>query len=135
MKLQDRFPYDPTLLGLEGLYEPLGTDSFLIDSKCVMVADQIVSTGDTYFLIERDENKKVGATFVKLLDAFYYNDMVYLLVVDTVSDVVRLLNHTLDNGLTTCKWKIVDTFSVEQIMDKKYNRKIEPNASNQIEFI
>lgn len=101
MRLQDRFKYDPTLLGLEGLYEPLGIDSFLIDSECVMVADQIISTGDTYFLIERDRNKKVGATTVKLLDAFNYIDMVYLLVVDTVIGVVRLLNHALDNGLTS----------------------------------
>ena len=122
MRLQDRFKYDPTLLGLEGLYEPLIPDSFLIDSKCILVADQILTTGDTYFLIERDWSMKLGATFVKFLDAFYYLDMVYLLVVDIVSGVVRLLNHTLDNGLTICKWKLVDTFSIEMMMDKKYNR-------------
>jgi hypothetical protein len=135
MKLQDRFTYDPTLLGLEGLYEPLGPDSFLIDSKNIMVADQIVTTGDTYFLIERDELKKVGATFVKLLDCFYYLDMVYLLVVETDSGVVRLLNHTLENGLAICKWKLVDTFSVEMMLDKKYGRDSGTQASNQIEFI
>ena len=135
MRLQDRFNYDPTLLGLDGLYEPLSPDSFLVDSKCIMVADQIITTGDTYFLVERDENKKVDVTFVKLLDCFYYLDMVYLLVVDTVSGVVRLLNHTLENGLTICKWKLVDTFSVEMMMDKKYGRNNEPNASNRIQFI
>jgi hypothetical protein len=122
MRLQDRFKYDPDLEGLEGIYESFGTDSFLIDSECVLVADQIITTGDTFFLIERDWSKKLGVTFVKLLDCFYYVDKFYLLVVDTVSDEVKLLNHTLLNGITTCTWKIVDTFSIEMMMDKKYNR-------------
>ena len=64
-----------------------------------MVADQIITTGDTYFLIEKDTNKNLSATFVKLLDCFYYQDMVYLFLIDTVSNEVKLLNHTLENGL------------------------------------
>ena len=135
MKLQDRFKYDPTLVGLEGKYEAVGDDGFLIVSKCIMVADQIITTGQTYFLVERDEQKNPSATFVKLVDCFYFQDMVYLLVVDAVSGVVRLLNHTLENGLTICKWKLVDTFSVEQMLDKKYGSNREPNASNQIPII
>ena len=69
MRLQDRFKYDPTLLRLEGIYEPLGIDSFLIDSICIMVADQIISTGDTYFLVERDDKQPLTfhAPWVPLL--------------------------------------------------------------------
>ena len=33
MKLQDRFPYDETLHGLEGKYQSIGDDSFLIWKK------------------------------------------------------------------------------------------------------
>ena len=123
MKLQDRFPYDDTLLGLEGKYQPIGDDGFLINSNCIMVKDHVVKTGSTYFFFEDNERKAVRATAVKLVDAFYYLDMVYLLLIDVFCGQVRLLNHTLDNGLTLCKWKLVDTNSVETLMDAKEKKR------------
>ena len=84
-----------------------------------MVKQHIVKAGSTYFFFEHDDKKNVSATAVKLIDCFYYLDMIYILIVDVFSGQVRLLNHTLDNGLTLCKWKLVDTNSVETLMDAK----------------
>ena len=129
MKLQDLFPYDRTLLSLEGLYEPIGDDGFLIDSNCIWVRDQMVNKGDTYFLFSFDEQKNTTGTAVYLVDCFYHMDMFYLLVEDVFNHEVRLLNHTLDNGLTFCKWRLVDSYSVEKMMEEKYNNNSENMAS------
>ncbi len=119
MKLQDIFPYDGSLLSLEGKYQPLGDDGFLINSNCIWVKGHVVITGQTYFLFERIESKKTKGTAVKLIDCFYHHDMIYILVADLFSGQVMLKNHTLDNGQTTCKWKLVDTNSVETMLDAK----------------
>ena len=75
MKIQSRFPYDSTLLGLEGKFQPLGDDGFLINSNCIIVKDHIVITGQTYFLFERSESKKTKGTAVKLVDCFYHHHL------------------------------------------------------------
>ena len=119
MKLQDRFPIDDTLLALDGKYQPIGDDGFLINSKCIMVKQHIVSTGSTYFFFEHDDKKNVRGTAVKLIDAFFHFDYIYLLIIDLFNGQVQLVNTILDNRLSTCKWKLVDTNSVETMMDAK----------------
>ena len=123
MKLQDRFPYDDTLLGLDGKYQPIGNDGFLINSNCVMVEQHIVSTGSTYFFFEYDDQKNVSGTAVKLIDAFFHFDYIYLLIIDLFNGQVQLVNTILDDRLSTCKWKLVDTNSVETLMDAKEKKR------------
>ncbi len=119
MKLQDRFPIDDSLLGLDGKFETVGSASFLINSNCVMVKQHIVSTGSTYFFFEYDDQKNVTATAVKLIDAFFHFDYIYLLIIDLFNGQVQLVNTILDDRLSTCKWKLVDTNSIETLMDAK----------------
>jgi len=121
MKLQDRFPYDDTLLALEGKYQPIDNDSFLINSNCVWVQENIVKTGSTYFFFEDNENS-VRGTAVKLVDAFYYLERVYLLIIDVFSGEVWLKSLPLEKEHTNCSWKLVDTNSVETMMDAKEKR-------------
>ncbi len=119
MKLQDKFPYDGSLLSLEGKYQPLGEDGFLINSKCIMVKQHIVSTGSTYFFFEHDDQKNVTATACKLIDVFFHFDYIYLLIIDLFNGQVQLVNTILDDRLSTGKWKLVDTNSVETMLDAK----------------
>lgn len=37
MTLQDYFPFDSAVLGLENLYSEVGEDSFFVNSNCVVV--------------------------------------------------------------------------------------------------
>ena len=122
MKLQDLFPYDRTQLDLEGKFEPIGSDTYLISSRCVWVHNQILVLGNTYFLFAFDEVKNSTGTAVDLLDCFYYHDMVYLLVEDVFTHEILLLNHTLDNDFTLCSWRLVDSYSVEKMIEGKYNK-------------
>ena len=118
MRLQNRFQYDATLLGLEGKYEPIGNDSFLISSECVKVKQNVVTTGNTYFFVESDENQAVSATAVKLLDCFYFNGRVYLMLIDVFKGEVMLRNHKLDSG-QKCSWRLADTHFMNYLMDSK----------------
>jgi len=127
MKLQDRFPYDDTLHGLEGKYQPIGNDGFLINSNCILVKDHVVKTGSTYFFFEDNENNAVRGTAVKLVDCFYYLDRVYLLIIDVFSGEVWLKSNPLEKDLT-CQWKLVDTNSIETMMDAKEKK----SANNEL---
>lgn len=118
IRLQDRFPYDPTLLALDGKFEPVGDFSFLINFNCVMVKNHIVKIGSSYFFFD-NENKSVRGTAVKLVDVFYYLGRVYLLINDVFSGEVWLKSLPVENDLKTCPWKLVDTNSIETLMDAK----------------
>lgn len=129
MRLQDLFPYDRTKLGFSGKFEPIGNDTFLINSTCVWVRNQILITGNTYFLFAFDEVFNSTGTAVDLIDCFSYLDTVYLLVEDVFSHEIRLLNHTLGNGITVCPWRLVDSYSVDKMIEGKYNKYYETRAS------
>ena len=87
-----------------------------------MVKDHVVRTGSTYFFFEDNENKAVRGTAVKLIDAFFHFDYIYLMIIDLFNGQVQLVNTILDDRLSTCKWKLVDTNSIETMMDAKEKR-------------
>ena len=121
MKLQNRFEYDPTLLGIDGKYKPLRTDSFLLDMNCIQVKGHIVQTGETYFFLERKPTKSISTTFVKLIDVFFHDGDIYLMIIDLITGKVMLPSHALDNVQNKCQWKLVDSYSMEIMIDDKYH--------------
>ena len=46
MTLQDIFPYDSTILGLENLYMVDSEGNFFINSPCIMATDKTICTGN-----------------------------------------------------------------------------------------
>lgn len=119
MRLQDLFPYDAVILGLLQVYHGIGMDSFFINQPCIMVKDRIVTTGETYFLFSYDGNQLSTSSIVKLIDTFYYNNQVYLLLNDLLSGEVLLHNHGLNNVQPRCKWKLFDVASLRDILFAK----------------
>jgi len=119
MRLQDFFPYDTVILGLLQVYHGVGMDSFFINQSCIIVKDRIVTTGETYFLFSYDNNRLTTARMVKLVDTFYYNDQVYLLVVDLLTDEVLLRNQPLNKDENRCQWKLFDVDTLRDILFAK----------------
>jgi len=119
MRLQDFFPYDTVILGLLQVYHGIGLDSFFINQSCIMVKDRIVTTGLTYFLFSYDGNQLSTSSIVKLIDTFYYNNQVYLLLADLLTDEVLLLNHRLNNVQSRCQWKLIDVDTLRDILFAK----------------
>ncbi len=138
MRLQDFFPYDTIILGLLQVYHGIGMDSFFINQPCIMAQDNIITTGETYFLFSYDRNQLTSSSIVKLIDSFYYNDHVYLLLNDLLSDEVLLLNHALNKGHTRCKWKLFDVNTLRDILfakdEMKYPERSIHNNENLLEF-
>lgn len=120
MKLQDMFPYDRSQFEYDNKFSPIGSDTFLINSNCVWIRKSILVVGNTYFLFTFDEEKNTTGTAVDIVDCFYHHDMFYLLVEDVFTNEVRLLNHTLDNGLTMCSWRLVDGYTIDKMIEGKY---------------
>ena len=67
-------------------------------------------------LFSYDGNQLSTSSIVKLIDTFYYNNQVYLLLADLLSDKVLLLNHGLNNVQPRCKWKLFDVASLRDIL-------------------
>jgi len=119
MRLQYLFPYDTVILGLLQVYHGIGMDSFFINQPCIMVKDRIVTTGETYFLFSYDGNQLSTSSIVKLIDTFYYNNQVYLLLTDLLTEEIMLLNHPLNNDEKRCQWKIFDVDTLRDILFAK----------------
>lgn len=119
MKLQDYFPYDSIILGLLQVYHGVGNDSFFINQPCIVAKDCIITTGETYFLLDYAFMPIVKTTMVKLVDAFYYNNQVYLFLVDVITDEVQLRSHALNKGQTICDWRLFDVKGFLEYLDEK----------------
>ena len=139
MRLQDILPYDTIVLGLLQVYHGVGMNSFFINQPCIMVKDRIVTTGETYFLFSYDGNQVSTSSIVKLIDTFYYDDHVYLLLNDLLSGKVLLLNQALNKEQTRCKWKLFDVNTLRDILFAKDElsypeRNIHTDNENLLEF-
>lgn len=119
MKIQDIFPYDSVILGLLKVYHGVGLDSFLINQPCIMVKNQVVTTGETYFLFEYSNSNITNARMVKLIDIFYFNEHVYLMLNDLLSGEVLLRNQPLNKDENRCKWKLFDVETLRNILFAK----------------
>ena len=119
MRLQDLFPYDAVILGLLQVYHGVGFDSFYINQSCIKTQDRIVTTGETYFLFSYDGNQLSTSSIVKLIDSFYYNNQVYLLLADLLTDEVLLRNQPLNKNENKCQWKLFDVNTLRDILFAK----------------
>ena len=139
MRLQDLFPYDAVILGLLQVYHGVGFDSFYINQSCIKTQDRIVTTGETYFLFSYDGNQLSTSSIVKLIDTFYYNNQVYLLLADLLTDEVLLLKQGLNNVQPRCQWKLFDVDTLRDILfakdELKYpERTIHNNSDDLLEL-
>ncbi len=119
MKLQDLFPFNFTIAGVKDIYSTIGDDSHYINCPCIKAENQIIKTGKTYVLINANKNNTVYALSVKVLDVFYHNENIYVLLIDTESQKVMLLNQFMDCNDYHCSWKLIDWDYLQQKADER----------------
>lgn len=82
MKAQDRFPFDSTILGLNGIYHTIGSDSFFINSECILATDKIITIGKEYIIFGSPTETGSKMLDVTLVDCYFAEGIVYLIVQD-----------------------------------------------------
>jgi len=108
MKLQDFFPFDSAVLGLENLYSEVSNDSFFVNSPCVIAKDKILTKGKHYLIFDIPTKTGITITEIILIDLFYYAGNIYLISRDIDTHKVSLIHFCLECLQTNCMQFLVD---------------------------
>jgi hypothetical protein len=119
MKLQDYFPYDSAIFGLNGLFYTKGLNSFFVNSKCIQTKGKIITNGISYLIASTSDNdSNLDVHKVTLMDVLFYEGHVYLFVLNLETDKHHILNLPIKCPNIICDWLLYDWD--EQIMNKDY---------------
>ena len=119
MKAQDLFDYDSAILGLNNVYYTIGEDSFFVNFNCLLCAKKVVTVGKTYVLFEYSSGKCVRVTDVRLLDVYYHENVVHLIVQAIISQQVFTVNLHVDEAEVHCTSLVVDLDYFVDMLDMK----------------
>jgi hypothetical protein len=108
MKLQDKYPYDSTILGLNGIYHTVGDDSFFFKSPCILSTNHLIKSGKTYIILDTPKAKGIKMYDVTLLDVFYKEGVINLIVREMLSHKKFNMKFSIDFTKDDCKWMLVD---------------------------
>jgi hypothetical protein len=119
MTLQDFFPFDSTVLGMENLYSEIGNDSSLVNSPCVVARDKVLKKGNHFMLIEIPSKSNINIREIVLIDLFYYERDINLIVRDFKTDRVFRVNFCLECPEKHCTLFLVDLNYFSDRMDDR----------------
>jgi len=115
MTLQDHFPYYSTITDLDGVFHPVGDDSFFINSPCIIAEDRMISKSKIYWLVNNDANHTIQIHAVRILHACIYQQQFFLLIHDIEVDKVILLCQFLDDlNDYYCGFRLIDNDYLKQ---------------------
>ena len=108
MRTEDRNKYDSTILGLNNLYVVDNDGNYFINSKCIMVANKTISTGKTYLLNVHPTEKDGKLYAIKLLDVYYQDKRVNLIVRDIITQRIFKIEDCIEFTEHQCTWMLID---------------------------
>jgi hypothetical protein len=108
MKLQNKFPYDKSILGLNGKFHSVGIASYYVNSECILATNHIITTGKTYIIADSPTAKGIKMYDVTLLDVFYKEGVINLIVREMLSHKKFNMKFSIDFTKDDCKWMLVD---------------------------
>ena len=108
MKLQDIHPYDSAIVGLNNLYRVNYTGDFFINAPFILVTDKTLCTGRTYVLVDNQKGACVRMTDVILLDVYYYERVIHLILQDILSYRTFTIGQQIECTEIDCTWILID---------------------------
>ena len=108
MKLQNKYPYDVSIVGLNGIFNSVGFDSFFINSECILATNHIITTGKTYVIVDTPTAKGVKMYDVKLVDVYFNAGVINMIVREMLSQKKFNMKLNIDCTKNDCKWMLVD---------------------------
>jgi hypothetical protein len=119
MTLQDYFPADLTLLGLQNLYSTVGKDSFLVNSSCVAAKDKILTKGKHYIVFDIPIKSDSKMTAIVLIDLFFYEGNIHLISEDIKTQRISIVSFCLECPESDCRRYLVDVnYFIDRMNDK-----------------
>jgi hypothetical protein len=124
MKLQDYYPFDSAIVGLENIYCTVGEDAFFVNSSCILADDKYIKKGETYLLFGSKLECGNDLSWVILLDAFFQYGYINLIVLDKYTQEARTIYHSISTEEYECSWRLIDTsYFINVVMDEYRNKK------------
>ncbi len=110
MKLQDLpiHQYDSAVVGLNNIYRVDYKGDFFINAPFIIAPNKTISTGNTFVLIFSPNNKNRKVHLVGLLDAYYDDGVIFLIVRDIMSQETFSINQYIKCPQNPCKWILID---------------------------
>lgn len=109
MKYQHQNHYDPTFTAPYTIFKQVGSNTFFVNSSCILAKKKIISNGKEYLLADYSSGTNVKITNVLLADSYYRNGIVHLIVRDFRTQRVFTLDHSLEYPESDdCPWVLVD---------------------------
>jgi hypothetical protein len=121
MTLQDFFPADLTLLGLQKQYSTIGNDSFLVNSPCVVAQRKILKKGGRYLIFDIPTRTGITIIEILLIDLFVYEGNFNVISEDINSHRLSFISFCLE--CPECTKYIVDLNYFHERSDEKAIKK------------
>ena len=132
-KQQDKYPYDSAIVGLNNVYYTIGDDSFYVNCDCIIVSDKILSIAREYFIFNFTTLPGNKMSDVLLVDCYYFEGVIHLIVEDVRSHQVFTISHSLKSKVNKCTMVLVDVDYFTDLLDKRALKDFcgcSPNKSN-----
>jgi len=118
MKLQDKFPYDSAIIGLNNIYFTVGDHSHYINSESIQTPQKIIIKGKQYLIAStQPQSTEAIVHRVKLLDAYYNNDFVYLFVMNIDTERVYIIDICVSCPEKESKWVLFEFEDQRKLRD------------------
>ncbi len=118
MKLQDLYPIDSTLLGLDNIYHPIGAYSHYVNSEQIQIPHKIITKGKRYVIASTSPQGSDAIVHkIRLLDAFYFKGHVYLFVMDLQKDRVYIVDLCMESPKDKCTCVLYDLKVYDKLKD------------------
>ena len=121
-KLQDMFPFNSTEAGLNGVY--VASDegkSFYINTPCIVTSNKTITKETNYVLDLETNDHHIKEFNAKVLDAFFTDGSVYILIQDLLTNKKRIISQFLDRPLDKCPWFLFDLEYLHKTLKSKNN--------------
>jgi hypothetical protein len=118
MKLQDKFPFDEAIVGLNNIYSNVGDRSHYINSESIQTPKKTLTKGKHYLIVSPPpQGAEAIVHRVKLLDAFYNNDYVYLFVINMDTERVYIIDICVSCPEKESKWVVFELEDQRKLRD------------------
>jgi len=124
MQLQDYFPANETILGLDNIFtRNVDGFTFYVNSPCVIASNQQITKYETYLLISDPKGCKINLSDVILIDVYYFDGFIHLIVMDKNTQMTNTLRHKMDSKEAKVEWRLVDiNYCIKNILNELRTR-------------